>query len=107
MAGYMIFSYNITDRSQIDELTRLSQPIDARYGAKVIIGSPVKTLEGSAHSHLVVLQFDSFESALHYYHCPEQKELAILRNRITEGWVSVVPGDSETAEVVESGYFKS
>lgn len=105
MAGYVIFHYNITDRSRIDELTALSLPIDEKYGAEVIVGSPVKALEGTTLTHMVILKFDTFEMATTYYHCAENKQLSILRNKITEGWAAVVPGDSETRKVVDSGYF--
>lgn len=105
MAGYVIFHYQITDRSRINELTELSRPIDEKYGAQVIVGSPVKALEGTMMSNMVILQFVSFEQALTYYHSDENKALSKLRNAITEGWVTVVPGDSETSRVVESGYF--
>lgn len=105
MAGYVIYHYNITDRSRIDELTRLSHPIDKKYGAEVIVGSPVKALEGHTMTHMVILKFASFEMAQTYYHCAENKQLSRLRNEITEGWVTVVPGDSETQRIVDSGYF--
>ena len=93
MAGYLLFHYNITDRSRIDELTQLSHPIDEKYGAQVIVGSPVKALEGAMLTHLIILKFETFEQALAYYHSEENKELSKLRTAITEGWVTVVPGD--------------
>ena len=76
MAGYVIFHYRITDRSRIDELTELSRPIDKKYGAQVIVGSPTKALEGTMMTHMVILQFASFEQALKYYHCDENKTLS-------------------------------
>ena len=105
MAGYLLFNYNITDRSKIDELTELSLPVDQKYGAEVIIGSPLKTVEGEALSHVVILKFSSFKAAQDYYNSEENKELTTLRNQITEGWVAIVPGDSETQAIVDSGYF--
>lgn len=107
MSAYIIFNYNITDRSKIDELTKLSRPIDKKYGATVLIGSPVKALEGSTGSNMVVLEFDNFEAAEKYYYSSENKELSLLRNKITEGWAAIVPGDSETKKLVDSGYFSS
>lgn len=105
MSAYIIFNYNITDRSKIDELTKRSLPVDKKYGAIVLIGSPVKTLEGRAHTHMVVLEFKDFEAAETYYNSTENKELSQLRNQITEGWAAIVPGDSETQKIVDSGYF--
>jgi len=105
MAGYLLFHYNITDRSKIGELTALSESVVKKYNAEVIVGSPVKTVEGDALSHMVILKFQSFEAARTYYHSPENKEFTVLRNQITQGWAAILPGDSETQEVVDSGYF--
>ena len=106
MSAYIIFHYNITDRSQIDELTRRSLPIDKKYGAEVIVGSPVKALQGKTSTHMVILAFKDFEAAQNYYYSDEHKALSVLRNEITEGWATIVPGNSETQTLVDSGYFK-
>lgn len=105
MAGYVIFHYKITDRSQIDKLTGLSLPVNNQFGAKVIVGSPVKAVEGNALTHIVILKFDSFDLAQTFYHSKEHAQITKLRNEITEGWAAIVPGDSETQQVVDSGYF--
>jgi len=106
VAGYIIFNFSITDRSRIDELTQLSLPVNNQYGAEVIVGSPVKPVEGNTLSHLVILKFPSFEAAETYYSSAEHLELSKLRNEITDGWAAIVPGDSETQKIVESGYFR-
>lgn len=106
MSAYIIFHYKITDRSRIDELTRRSLPIDKKYGAELIVGSPVKALEGDMFSNMVILGFKNFEAAQTYFHSDEHKELSKLRNEITEGWATIVPGDSETQTLVDSGYFE-
>lgn len=105
MSAYIVFHYRITDRSRIDELTSRSTPIDKKYGAEVIVGSPVKALEGETLTHMVILGFKNFEAAQTYYYSDENKALSVLRNEITEGWATIVPGDSETQAVVDSGYF--
>ncbi len=105
MSSYVIYHYEITDRSQIDDLTRLSLPVNEKYNAKVVIGSPVKALEGTTFTHIVMLEFKDFESAKGYYYSEEHKEITVLRNKITSGWAAIVPGDSETQAVVDSGYF--
>lgn len=105
MASYIIYHYNITDRSQIEQLTQLSMPVNDKYGAKVIVGSPVKTLEGETFSHIVILEFDDFDSAKEYYYSSEHQEISVLRNKVTSGWATIVPGETETQRVVDSGYF--
>lgn len=105
MAGYVMYHYNITDRSRIDELTRKSLPVLEKYAGEVLIGSPVKAVEGESLTHMVILKFSDFKAAEAFYNSPEEKELAKLRNEVTAGWAAIVPGDSETQALVDSGYF--
>ena len=105
MSGFVIFHYNIIDRSRVDELGPLSLPIAEKYGATILIASPVRALNGSTYSHMVVYQLDSFDAALKFYDSDEMKELALVRNQIIQGISMVLPGHSETDKVVSSGYF--
>lgn len=107
MAGFVIHHYNIIDRSRVDELGPLSLPIAKKYGAEILIASPVKALKGSTYSHMVVYQLESFEAALAFYNSAEMAEFAELRDQIIEGIAMVLPGHSETEAVVNSGYFRS
>ncbi len=107
MSAYVVFNYKILDRSKIDDLTALVKPIDDKYGAEVIVGSPVKTVEGSALPNMVIYKFKSFESAQQWYYSQEHQEASVFRNGITQGWVTIVPGVSETQGLVDSGYFES
>ena len=106
MSAYVIFNYKITDRSQIDELTKKSNLIDEKYGAELIVGSPVKTIEGKTLPNMVIYKFESFQLAKDSFYADEGKEITILRKAITEGWVTIVPGIDETEELIESGYFE-
>ena len=101
-----MYYYKITDRSKIDDLSHQSLFINQKYGAEVIVGSPMKALEGDTLTHMVILEFRDFEAAQKYYNSDEHRELSLLRNKITEGWSSIVPGVSETQKVVDSGYFE-
>ena len=106
MAGYVLYHYNVIDRTRIDELGPMSLPIVEKYKGELIVGSPVKTLIGStSYSSMVVYKFDSFEAASKFYHSPEMAELAAFRNQVIEGFATVLPGHSETENVVKSGYF--
>ncbi|PJI86009.1 uncharacterized protein (DUF1330 family) [Yoonia maricola] len=107
MAGYVLHHYNIIDKSRVDELGPLSLAIAEKFGAQVIVASPAKVLKGkTAYSSLVIYQLDSFERALEFYHSPEMVEFSKFRDQIIDGFAMVLPGHSETAEVVKSGYFK-
>jgi len=106
MSAYVIFNYEIIDRSKIDELTEKSLPVNEKYGAEVIVGSPVKTIEGSTLPNIVILKFKNFQSAKDWYYSEEHKEIILLRNAITEGWATIVPDINETDDLIQSGYFK-
>jgi len=105
MSAYIIYNYNILDRSRIDELSQLSMPLLEKHKVEVMVGSPVKPLEGSTFGGMVIYKFDSFEAAELFYYSKEHQELSVLRKEITEGFVTIVPGDSETQKLVDSGYF--
>ena len=105
MSAYIIFNYKILDRNKIDELTERVIPIDKKYGAEVIVGSPVKTVEGNTLPNMVIYKFKDFKSANTWYYSEEHQALSSFRNAITEGWATIIPGVDETDALVESGYF--
>ena len=55
---------------------------------------------------MVIYKFKSFESAEKWYYSEEHQEGSVFRNGITEGWVAIAPGVSETEVLVDSGYFE-
>lgn len=106
MAGYVLYHYNIIDRSRIDELGPMTLPIIEKYDGELIAASPVRTLVGStAYTSMVIYKFESFEAALKFYHSPEMTELAKFRDQVIKGFATVIPGHSETEIVMKSGYF--
>ena len=105
MSAYFVAHYNILDRSKIDEVTALMRLIDKKYGAEVIVGSPVKPLEGKTYSNMVIYKFVSLEAAERWYFSEEHQEVKRLRTSITDGWAAILPGTAETQALVNSGYF--
>ena len=91
MSGYIIYHYNIVDKERINELGPLSLPIIEKYGGELIVASTVTRLEGSPYTHMVVYKFDSKEKAQTFYESEESRELSKLRNKVTEGFVVIVP----------------
>jgi uncharacterized protein (DUF1330 family) len=91
MSGYIIYHYNIVDKERINELGPLSLPIIEKYGGELIVASTVTRLEGSSYTHMVVYKFDSMEKAQTFYESEESRELSKLRNKVTEGFVVIVP----------------
>ena len=108
MAGYVLHHYNIIDRSRIDQLGPLSLVIAEKYGAEIMVASPVKALTGQAHySNMVIYKLESFKAALAFYHSPEMAELAAFRDQVIEGVSMVLPSHDETEKIIASGYFQN
>ena len=91
MSAYLIFQYNILDRSRINELGPLIDPLLKKYNGEITIGDYVQELEGAAYSHIVAYKFSSQQTALDFYNSPEHQEISKIRNAITNGTVIVVP----------------
>ena len=91
MSGYIIYHYNILDRSRIDELGPLPAPLLEKYKGEISIGDYVITLEGSPYSHFVAYKFESQQVALDFFNSEEHKEISKIRNQITDGIVIMVP----------------
>ncbi len=105
MSAYVIAHYNILDRSRIDEVTALMRPIDEKYGAEVIVDSPVKPLEGKTYCNVVICKSTSLEAAERWYYPEEQQTVKRLRTRITEGWAASLPECAQTPALMTAGYF--
>jgi len=107
MAAYVVFNYKILDHSRIDELTTRVQPINEKYDAEVIVGSPVKTVEGTTLPSMVIYKFKDFQTAQDWFYCDEHQELSAFRHEITEGWATILPDVASTNALVNSDYFDS
>ncbi len=96
MPSYIVFNYEITDRSRIEELSRRSKISNANsvYKPKLIAATCVDTVEGKALSHLVMYEFENIEAATGWYYEDSAKDVSDLRKEITNGWVSIIPGYS-------------
>ena len=91
MSAYLIFHYNITDRSRIDELGPLTKPIVEKYKGKIVIADYIKKLEGTPYSHMVAYKFETQQTALDFYNSKEHQEISKTRNEITNGTALLVP----------------
>jgi uncharacterized protein (DUF1330 family) len=65
----------------------------AKYGAKFLVrGGTSETVEGSARSRVVVLEFPDYATALACYRSPEYAKANRLREAAADGDLVVVEG---------------
>lgn len=61
---YIVASINVTDPDGYEEYLNASIKVTKANGGRVLVsGGPTETIEGSFHSRIVVIEFDSIEGA--------------------------------------------
>ncbi len=80
MPAYIIASYDIIDPKGYEDYVPGVIPLLQRHGARVLVADyNANVLEGEKRSVHVVLQFDSDEAALRWYHDPAYGPVRKLR----------------------------
>jgi len=90
MSAYIIYHYNILDRSRVNELGPLTTPLLEKHNGEIAVGDYIIPLEGTPYSHLVAYKFESQKIALEFYK-EEHAEISETRNQIIDGIVTMVP----------------
>jgi uncharacterized protein (DUF1330 family) len=81
MAAYIIAAIDVTDPEGYRGYTSRVPGLVERFGGRFIIrGGRAETLEGSAPTRLVVLEFPDVERARAFYAAPAYQELIPLRH---------------------------
>ena len=81
MAAYVIIQVNVTDEERYGEYKKMTPATLERYGGRFLVrGGAAEDLEGArSHSRVVLLEFDSMESAKTWYDSPEYQEAKSVR----------------------------
>ena len=94
MAVYMIAQLEITDAETFKRYSEQVAATVQQYGGRYLVrGGSVETLEGVVSGRrLVVVEFDSKESAKRWYSSEEYVPLIKLRQSASEGDIVLVDG---------------
>ena len=94
MSVYLVAQIDITDPDTFKTYGERVAPTVEQYGGRYLIrGGSMENLEGKVtRSRLVVIEFDSKESAKRWYTSPEYGPLIKLRQQASEGEVLIVDG---------------
>jgi uncharacterized protein (DUF1330 family) len=91
--GYWIAHVDVSDPEGYKEYVALNAKAFSKYNARFLVrGGPFTRKSGEARSRHVVLEFDSYETALACYESPEYKAAEAVRNKYSKGDVIVVEG---------------
>ena len=93
--GYWIVHITVTDPANYPEYLEAARiPFD-RHGARFLVrGGSYTVPEGAARERHVVIEFESYDTALACYNCSEYKAAAKLRQACAESDIVIVEGHS-------------
>ena len=94
MAAYIVVEVNIIKPERYEEYKAMATASIKKYGGKYIVrGGNSELIEGDQPLHrIVILEFESMEQGLAWYHSEDYKEGRELRNAITESRMYIVEG---------------
>ena len=91
--GYWMAMVDITDPDGYLKYIAANKAAFDKYGAKFVVrGGEGQVLEGPAASRLVVIEFDSYQTALDCFHSPEYQAALAIRKQCSTAHFAIVEG---------------
>jgi len=91
--GYWMGMVDVTDPEGYQQYVAANAVAFEKYGAKFVVrGGQGQIFEGPAASRLVVIEFDSYQTALDCYHSPAYQAALKLREKFSTAHFAVVEG---------------
>ncbi|MCO5073557.1 MAG: DUF1330 domain-containing protein [Rhizobiaceae bacterium] len=91
--GYWMAMVDVADAEAYSKYMAANKAPLEKYGAKFIVrGGRGEVLEGPQASRLVVIEFDSYQTALDCFHSPEYQAALLLRKVCSVAHVAIVEG---------------
>ncbi|SEQ51471.1 Uncharacterized conserved protein, DUF1330 family [Faunimonas pinastri] len=91
--GYWIVRMDVTDPEIYGKYVAANAEPFARYGARFLVrGGSFEAPEGTARSRNVVIEFDSYETALACFHDEAYQAAKAIRDPVATGEVVIISG---------------
>lgn len=91
--GYWIGHVDVENAENYPNYMKAAQPAYEKYGAKFLVrGGKLDPVEGETRARCVVVEFDSYETALACYNSPEYQAAAKIRRANSTGEIMIVEG---------------
>lgn len=93
MPGYWIARVDVHDAEAYKDYYAAAAPVFAEHGARFLVrGGAFEPVEGTARARNVVIEFDSFETALACYRSEGYQRARALRAPVSDADIIVVEG---------------
>lgn len=91
--GYWIARVDVNDPEAYKSYIAAATPAYQKYGARFLIrGGRCEAVEGEGRSRNVVIEFESYDTALACYRSPEYQAAAEFRRKASLGELLIVEG---------------
>ncbi|MEX0337605.1 MAG: DUF1330 domain-containing protein [Arenibacterium sp.] len=91
--GYWIGHVDVDDMEAYKKYVEANASPFAAFGAKFLVrGGEKEQMEGKLRARTVVLEFDSYETALACYNSPEYQAAKALRDPVSTGDMVIIKG---------------
>lgn len=108
MKGYWVARVDVTDPERYKAYVAANAEPFAEYGARFLVrGGAFENPEGRSRARNVVLEFDSYDTALACYRSPAYQRAVALRKPASEADLVIVEGhdDGSGADTAAGGYW--
>jgi uncharacterized protein (DUF1330 family) len=103
MPGYVIMDAEVTDPAGYEEFKRLAAAAIAEHGGRYLVrGGALEVLEGDWHPRLVLLEFDTLDTALRFYNSDAYQAAREIRLETATARVAAVEGAEDERQRMES-----
>jgi uncharacterized protein (DUF1330 family) len=91
--GYWMGMVDVTDPENYPQYITANKAAFDKYGAKFLVrGGQGQVPEGPPANRLVIIEFDSYQTALDCYHSPEYQAALKLRRLYSKAHFAIVEG---------------
>ncbi len=91
--GYWMAMVEITDPDGYPQYIAANKAAFDKYGARFLVrGGTGQIVEGPDATRLVIIEFDSYQTALDCFHSPEYQAALKLRRQFSSAHLAIVEG---------------
>jgi uncharacterized protein (DUF1330 family) len=91
--GYWMGMVDVTDEANYPKYIAANKAAFDKYGATFLVrGGRGEVVEGPAAPRMVIIEFDSYQTALDCYHSPEYQAALKLRQKYSRAHIAIVEG---------------
>jgi uncharacterized protein (DUF1330 family) len=91
--GYWIGLVDVTDPENYPKYIAANKAAFDKYGGRFLVrGGRGEVFEGPAASRMVIVEFDSYQTALDCFHSPEYQAALKLRQAYSKAHFAIVEG---------------